>query len=44
MDSETFYRERRFAIRVGYGDRLAVLVIDMARAFRDPSFKLRGGL
>lgn len=38
--TEELYRERGFGTRIGYGDRPAVLVIDMARAFCDPSYKV----
>ena len=40
VDTEQFYRARGFGTRVGYGERPALLVIDMARAFCDPSFKV----
>lgn len=39
-ETDEFYRERGFRTRVGYGERPAVLVIDMARAFCDPSYKV----
>ena len=39
-DTEQFYRSRGFGNRVGYGERPALLVIDMARAFCDPSYKV----
>lgn len=39
-DTEELYRARGFDTRVGYGARPAVLVIDMARAFCDPSYKV----
>lgn len=35
-----FYRERGIGARVGFGARPAVLVIDMAVAFNDPSYKV----
>jgi nicotinamidase-related amidase len=34
------YRERGIGMRLGFGDRPAVIVIDMARAFTDPSYKV----
>ena len=37
---ERFYRERDIGARVGYGERPAVIVIDMTRAFCDPSYKV----
>lgn len=39
-ETEQFYRELGFATRVGYGDNPAVLAIDMARAFCDPSYRV----
>lgn len=39
-ETEQFYRERGFGTRVGYGENPAVLVIDMARALCDPSYKV----
>ena len=39
-DAEELYRERGFGARVGHGERPAVLVIDMARAFCDPAYKV----
>ena len=38
--TEELYRERGFGTRIGYGKRPALLVIDMARAFCDPSYKV----
>jgi len=35
-----FYRQRGFGGRVGFGDRPGLLVIDMARAFCDPAYKV----
>ena len=39
-ESEPFYREHGFGTRIGFGERPALLVIDMARAFCDPRFKV----
>jgi maleamate amidohydrolase len=39
-ETERYYRERGFATRVGYGDRPALLVIDMTRALCDASYKV----
>jgi maleamate amidohydrolase len=39
-ETEPFYRQRGFGTRIGFGERPALLVIDMARAFCDPSFKV----
>ena len=34
------YHERGIGMRLGFGDRPAVIVIDMSRAFTDPSYKV----
>jgi maleamate amidohydrolase len=39
-DTEQLYRERGFGTRIGWGERPALLVIDMARAFCDPAYKV----
>jgi maleamate amidohydrolase len=39
-DTEEFYAARGFGTRIGWGERPALLVIDMARAFCDPSYKV----
>jgi nicotinamidase-related amidase len=40
-DTQTFYADRGIgATRVGFGDRPAVVVVDMAIAFCDPAFKV----
>jgi maleamate amidohydrolase len=39
-ESEPYYRSRGFGTRIGFGERPALLVIDMARAFCDPGFKV----
>ncbi len=39
-EGEPFYRQRGFGTRIGFGERPAVLVIDMARAFCDPGFRV----
>lgn len=39
-DTEAFYEERGLGGRTGFGERPGLLVIDMARAFNDPSFKV----
>jgi nicotinamidase-related amidase len=38
--SEPFYRRSGFGTRIGFGERPALLVIDMARAFCDPRFRV----
>jgi maleamate amidohydrolase len=40
VDTEQLYREKGFGTRIGWGERPAVIVIDMARAFCDPSYKV----
>ncbi|MEA2283020.1 MAG: maleamate amidohydrolase [Solirubrobacteraceae bacterium] len=37
-EARAFYRERGIGARVGFGQRPAVLVVDMSRAFTDPSY------
>ena len=37
---EPFYAKLGFGTRIGLGDRPALIVIDMARAFCDPSYKV----
>lgn len=39
-DLATYYSQHGFANRVGFGRRPAVLVVDMANAFTDPSYLL----
>src|SRR5438552_14941218 len=39
-ETEQLYRERGFGTRIGWGERPALLVIDMARAFCDPVYKV----
>jgi maleamate amidohydrolase len=39
-ETEQLYREKGFGTRIGWGERPAVVVIDMARAFCDPSYKV----
>jgi maleamate amidohydrolase len=41
-EGEPFYRQQGFSTRIGFGERPALLVIDMARAFCDPSFMVGG--
>jgi maleamate amidohydrolase len=40
QDVEEFYAERGLGARTGFGERPAVLVIDMAVAFNDPAYKV----
>jgi maleamate amidohydrolase len=39
-DEEAFFRERGFGLRIGFGARPALLVIDMIGAFTDPNMML----
>jgi maleamate amidohydrolase len=40
--SEPFYTQLGFGTRIGLGDRPALIVIDMSRAFCDPAYKVGG--
>jgi nicotinamidase-related amidase len=44
QDDETFFRERGFGLKIGFGDRPALIVIDMIKAFTDPSMMLGANL
>ena len=39
-DETEFFRSRGYGRRIGYGDRPALLIVDMLRAFTDPSAPL----
>ena len=41
---ESFYRDRGIGTRVGYGERPAIIVIDMLKALTDPSMPLGADL
>jgi len=41
---EEFFRQRGFGLRIGFGKRPALLVIDMINAFTDPSMMLGANL
>lgn len=41
---EDFFRERGFGLRIGFGERPALLVIDLVKAFTDPSRMLGADL
>jgi len=43
-DVESFYRNRGIGTRVGYGERPAIIVIDMLKALTDPSMPLGADL
>jgi len=44
MSEHDFFRQRGFGLRIGFGQRPAVLVIDMIRAFTDPATMLGADL
>jgi len=39
-DDEQFFRQRGFGVRIGFGERPALIVIDMLKGFTDPSMPL----
>ena len=39
-EDEEFFRRRGFGIRIGFGERPALIVIDMLKGFTDPSMPL----
>ena len=41
---EEFFRERGFGIRIGFGERPALIVIDMLKGFTDPAMPLGASL
>jgi nicotinamidase-related amidase len=43
-DEERFFAERGFGLQMGFGERPAVLVVDLMRAFTDPSLPLGANL
>ena len=43
-DDQKLYRERGFGLRLGLGDKPAVLVVDLQRGFTDPECPLGGDL
>jgi maleamate amidohydrolase len=44
QDDETFFNERGFGLKIGFGGRAALIVIDMIKAFTDPSMMLGADL
>jgi maleamate amidohydrolase len=44
QDEETFFSERGFGLTIGFGERAALIVIDMIQAFTDPSMMLGADL
>jgi len=43
-DDETFFRERGFGMKIGFGEQPAIIVIDMIKAFTDASMPLGANL
>ena len=41
---QEFFRQRGFGLRIGFGERPALLVIDMVKAFTDPAMMLGADL
>ena len=39
-DDEEFFRQRGFGIKIGFGERPALMIIDMIKGFTDPSMPL----
>ncbi len=39
-DDEEFFRQRGFGIKIGFGDRPALMIIDMIKGFTDPTMPL----
>jgi maleamate amidohydrolase len=44
QDDEAFFRQRGFGLKIGFGERPALLVIDMLKAFTDPDMMLGANL
>ena len=43
-DDEEFFRQRGFGIKIGFGERPALIVIDMLKGFTDPAMPLGASL
>ncbi len=43
-EDEEFFRQRGFGIRIGFGERPALIVIDMLKGFTDPGMPLGANL
>ncbi len=43
-DDEEFFRQRGFGIKLGFGERPALIVIDMLKGFTDPAMPLGANL
>ncbi|MEA2963791.1 MAG: maleamate amidohydrolase, partial [Alphaproteobacteria bacterium] len=44
QQDEAFFRERGFGLKIGFGARPALIVIDMIKAFTDPAMMLGANL
>ena len=44
QQDEAFFRERGFGLKIGFGARPALIVIDMIKAFTDPAMMLGSNL
>lgn len=44
QSDEAFFKERGFGLRIGFGERPALMVIDMLKAFTDPDMMLGANL
>jgi nicotinamidase-related amidase len=44
QDDEEFFRQRGFGLKIGFGSRPALIVIDMINAFTDPNMPLGASL
>ncbi len=43
-DDEEFFRQRGFGLKIGFGERPALIVIDMLKGFTDPAMPLGSDL
>ncbi len=43
-DDEEFFRQRGFGLKIGFGERPALIVIDMLKGFTDPAMPLGSNL
>ena len=44
QQDEAFFRERGFGLKIGFGARPALIIIDMIKAFTDPAMMLGANL
>src|SRR5512145_673532 len=44
QQDEAFFRERGFGLKIGFGERPALIVIDMLKAFTNPQMMLGANL